>query len=93
MNNGERDALVMRHLERAYLASCGHDNKGRGDNEVEGAILEAIAILNRRGTRNGLDYPHAIPNPARRATPTTARHKRPRQGHSAGSPAAKLGQE
>ena len=51
MNNGERDALVMRHLERAYRASCGHDNKGRGDNKVEDAILEAIAILHRRGTR------------------------------------------
>jgi len=50
MNNGERDALVMRHLERAYRASCGHDNKGRGDNEVEGAVLEAIAILHRRRT-------------------------------------------
>ena len=51
MNNGERDALVMRHLERAYRASCSHDHKGRGDNEVQDAILEAIAILNRRGTR------------------------------------------
>ena len=49
------DALVMRHLERAYRASYSHDYKGRPGGrverraaEVQDAILEAIAILARQ---------------------------------------------
>ena len=58
MNQGERSALVMRHLERAYRASHAADSKSqdwtkrRGDNEVEDAILDAISILNRYGVRS-----------------------------------------
>ena len=48
-----RDTLIMQHLEKAYDASCRDANgfwfiEGRGDNKLEGAILEAIAILNGR---------------------------------------------
>ena len=54
MTNGERNELVMRHLERAYRASHSGDskafNKERGDNPVENVILEAIMILERYGT-------------------------------------------
>ena len=54
MNQRDRDALVMRHLERAYKACHAADSKAqgreRGDNELGKAILNAIAIMVRRGT-------------------------------------------